>query len=500
MLRHICAFCLFTLLTGSVIAQTQVIVDVPAGDIAALSRAIQEANDGPTDQHTTIRVSGDFMFTTKDSMPPIDASITIRGPARFLGPGVSDASLSGDQEGPEQLFHINSGASFWLDNLELTDFSLNHESDGLIVNEGELVLKQMQLSSVYTERWCIKWCTPAMTAIVNRPTGNLVAKQVSIVNSGFYGAWAPSKSGVIVNQGHAVITSTQIYLTERTWGPPLSNDGTLDVHNSSFVFKDASLSHTPPMLVGGDGANAQFLNSVISGFSAGVCRDAISTGHNLNDSPDCEWSSKGDLIGIPAGLIWRPVETRWDWAGKQILTHALVPVAASPVIDSANTDSCISYDLLGQGRPTDGNGDGKRDCDRGAVESWRIGLAEGGINGLYFNPEADGHYLYILENDHNTLVVWTTFDADGNPAWVYGTGELIDGRSVIADAYVNKNGGYSIGGEIVTSEAEHWGRLEIDMTSCTEGLVAFYSDLPEFGNGQFPIDRLAYVKQLGCVD
>ena len=114
--------------------------------------------------------------------------------------------------------------------------------------------------------------------------------------------------------------------------------------------------------------------------------------------------------------------------------------------------------------------------------------------------EADGHYLYVLETDFTTLVVWTTFDADGNQAWVYGTGELIDGRSVIADTYINRNGGYSIDGEIVESESERWGRLEVDMTSCTAGLVAFYSDLPKFGRGQFPIERLAYVKQLGCVD
>lgn len=127
------------------------------------------------------------------------------------------------------------------------------------------------------------------------------------------------------------------------------------------------------------------------------------------------------------------------------------------------------------------------------------GLADGGINGLYYNPEADGHYLYILETDFTTLVVWTTFDADGKQAWVYGTGELENGKSVIADTYINRNGGYSINGEIVESEVEHWGWLEVDMTSCLAGSVAFHSDLPEFGSGQFPIERLAFVKQMGCI-
>ena len=104
------------------------------------------------------------------------------------------------------------------------------------------------------------------------------------------------------------------------------------------------------------------------------------------------------------------------------------------------------------------------------------------------------------DNDCNTLIVWTTFDQDGNQAWVYGTGELVEGRSVIAETYINRNGGFSLDGEITPSEAEFWGTLEVDMTSCAKGLVRYTSQLPAFGSGQFPVERLAYVKQLGCVD
>ena len=127
-------------------------------------------------------------------------------------------------------------------------------------------------------------------------------------------------------------------------------------------------------------------------------------------------------------------------------------------------------------------------------------LSDGGINGLYYNPEADGHYLYVLETDFTTLVVWTTFDRDGNQAWVFGTGELKNGRSVVTDAYINRNEGVSETGEITGSEAEHWGRIEVNMTSCLEGSVAFNSDLPGFGSGEFYIERLAYVKQLDCAE
>lgn len=126
-------------------------------------------------------------------------------------------------------------------------------------------------------------------------------------------------------------------------------------------------------------------------------------------------------------------------------------------------------------------------------------LAEGGINGLYYSPEADGHYVYILETDFTTLIVWTTFDAEGNQVWVYGTGELENGKSVMVETYINRNEGHSPEGEFTPSEAEHWGWMDVDMSSCLEGTFTFQSDFPEFGSGQFPIKRLGFVKQLGCI-
>jgi len=137
-----------------------------------------------------------------------------------------------------------------------------------------------------------------------------------------------------------------------------------------------------------------------------------------------------------------------------------------------------------------------------------VKLSEGGINGLYYDPDADGHYVYVLETDYTTLVVWTTFDADGNQAWVYGTGELENGSSLIANTYINRNGRVSLDGVIDPAQDEHWGWLRIDMTSCGDGVVSFHSDLPEFGSedlpefgsGQFPIERLAFAKQIGCAE
>jgi len=174
----------------------------------------------------------------------------------------------------------------------------------------------------------------------------------------------------------------------------------------------------------------------------------------------------------------------------------LVPSAASPVVDSADGSSCPEFEHAF----FDGNGDGTAACDRGAWEVFRTTLAEGGINGFYFNPEADGHYITVLQTNYSTLVVWNTFDAEGNHVWVYGTGELVNGRAVIAEAYINRTGGFTPDGLVTDVEAEFWGELQVDMESCVKGELSFRSIVPEFGSGQFPVKRLAYVKQLGCID
>ena len=185
-----------------------------------------------------------------------------------------------------------------------------------------------------------------------------------------------------------------------------------------------------------------------------------------------------------------------------ILTHALVPFASSLAVDSIDPELCPSGHLLrGIGpRNYDGNGDGVSRCDKGAVELVPSYLTEGGINGVYFNPDADGHYISIIDNPYNTLIMWNSFDQDGNQYFVHGTGELVQGRSLIADAYINVSGGTSPEGGIVPAQELHWGTLEVDMTSCNEGILVFRSDFPEVGSGQVRLQRLVYVKQLGCVD
>ena len=496
MVRMVWAVCL-VLLPGFVFAQSQIHVFVPTGDVAALGQAIVEANKHPIEQATVIVVEGDFNFSAQDSLPAIEGNITIQG---YHGAGI----FQGKEGGPGQLFFVAANAKLGLLNMELKDFSLDHQGAGLMENLGELAMRKVQLSSVSSNIFCrTHGCNSVMPVITNRSSGQVKMNQVSFMDSGgtasnsFFGS-----GGLIINEGKMVMVNIQLYLSDQGWFPPILNSGSMLFVNSSFKYAGFANSLDLNLIDFRGSGSAQMVNSVFAGFSGEWCQQATSLGYNLNDAADCKWSKEGDLVGVPAGLLWRPVVARWSSAFQpEILTKALVPLAASAAVDSASAHWCQPTTLLDDSHViNDGNGDGQAACDRGAVELSPIGLAEGGINGFYFDPAADGHYVYILENDYNTLVVWTTFDPEGHQVWVYGMGELKNGRSLIADTYINRDGRVTLNGDIEAAQEEHWGWLEVDMTSCTEGVVGFHSDLPEFGSGQFTIQRLAYVKQLGCID
>jgi hypothetical protein len=313
---------------------------------------------------------------------------------------------------------------------------------------------------------------------------------VRIVDSGTsdpFGVYYPN-NGILFNEGTAIVIRMQVYLNNNQWEEPITNAGFIRMRNSSLMVRNPVDLPSLPLVAVSDNARTEIVNSVFDGFTGDWCPAVHSLGHNTTSAHDCEWSAPGDRSGVPTGLIWRRRSTNSS-------EYNLVPSAASSVVDSADADWCPGgYTIW------DGNNDGVAECDRGAWELVPTSLAEGGINGFYYNPDEDGHYVYVQQTDFTTLVMWNTFDAEGNQAWIYGTGKLESGRSVIAKAYINRTGGLTPEGLISDIEAELWGELQVDMESCTNGFVGYRSLLPEFGTGQFPIERLAYVKQLGCVD
>ena len=235
------------------------------------------------------------------------------------------------------------------------------------------------------------------------------------------------------------------------------------------------------------------------------CADAISLGHNLIDKETCEFNSAGDLTGVSTGLLPLSIEGRNGSGDLGPSFSVFLLGAASLAIDSANPEFCKTKGVLSffsslANNYFDGDGDGIATCDRGAIEYIHTGLSDGGANGLFYDPNQDGHYVYVLDNNANTLVVWNTFDVNGNQAWIFATGKLANGKSLIADAFINEIGVLTEKGPENVTRDKLWGTIQLELDSCNKGKFFFTSDLPGFTSGQFELKRLAVITQIGCQD
>jgi hypothetical protein len=310
--------------------------------------------------------------------------------------------------------------------------------------------------------------------ILNENDASMSFENVSFVNSGNEQTCPVSEGGIINNHGYASLKKVQTYLDESFKSDmPFRNWGSMEIISSSFRNFDPLPAYVIELIVSFEGAHTTIANSIVEGFEGSSCDDVTSLGYNINDDAECGWSSEGDLIGIDPGIIWRPRFYTLNYP----ISRALMPTPASPAVGSGNC-----------GYP----------CDRGAFSPDPSLLASGGMNGLYYNPDADGHYIQIQQTDYLTLVIWNTFNSEGEHVWVYGTGQITENNTLRAETYINREVS-TIPGES-DPKAEYWGIINIEMQSCMDGYFSYDSEFPEFGYGEFPIKRLAFIKQLGCTD
>lgn len=481
-------------IAGPVLAETHT-VHVGDGSVPDLVAALEEAAARPPSDATVIILSGEFMLRVGQTVPAILAGdITIRG-------GASAAVITAEERWEGPLFDIGEDAQLQLTNLEFSDITLL--PDELIANRGRLEIRSVQFSNNVGTNFCLSRHCPQLAGriITNHESGHLTMDRVSFVDSGAGGNLIDifNFGALLRNLGDAMLSNVQVYLSSSLQVAPFANEGSLQIVNGSLYSRGAALQRP---LLGSVGGTNTLANSIVAGFSTEWCDAVQSLGHNLVDNSDCPLSGENDLAGVDADLIFVPVEASWNPQGRELLTNALEPLATSVAVDSGAPEYCTAGSLLGAERMAlDGDGDGVAGCDRGAVERVPATIDKGGINGLYFNPQADGHYVYIAETTYTTMVMWTTFDNQGRQAWVFGIGgEVSSNGRLVTEAYLNRNGAVRLDGTLKPANAQPWGTLEVRMNSCNRGRLIFDSDQPGFGSGEFPIQRLAIVDHLECVE
>jgi len=471
-------------------------VVIPPGDVSALREAIFQANAGT--ERYLVSVTGTFEFGEGQSLPPIFGDVAL---IRFNNEAVFRPA---DDAGPDQLIRIEPGGRLVLDGLDIEGFSLSsaqqHEGP-LIENRGELLLQSLHFEGLQGFGISGGRCCNFDNDPLIGNHGRLEIERTTFLDVDIALGVSGVPGGILVN--HAGTAELREVLTATAEG-----FGSLGIANRGGLVRiiNSTLAARGAALLTEDGAITELVNTIIPSMpgelevsdtegSSACTGPVVSLGHNLVADMSCQLDGPEDIQGAPTGTLPLRLENR---SGRLVPVIGLA--GASPAVDSADPAFCGDLDVLGTPRDKDGDNDGSRLCDRGAVELVQRRLTDGGINGLYFVPGQDGHYITVLDTPSNVLVIWNTFDRDGNQAWVYGVGELANGRSVVAEAYTNEGGVMTEMGPAGIDRAIPWGTLILELESCTQGRLLFDSHRPEFGSGEFQFQRLASTRQLGCRD
>jgi predicted outer membrane repeat protein len=122
-----------------------------------------------------------------------------------------------------------------------------------------------------------------------------------------------------------------------------------------------------------------------------------------------------------------------------------------------------------------------------------------GLSGSYYDPARDGEGI-IVEwlTSGEVLVVFFTFDQDGNQLWLLGIGTP-DGNSVTMDAlyastYTRWGSGF-VPAEVTIS---NWGSFSLTWTRCNGVSFEYSSTVPGFGSATRDYQRLSKLHNTEC--
>lgn len=486
-------------------------IDVPSGDVAALMEAMKVANT----QNLPVEIIADGRFHVDQvaarSFPSITGELHISArEGRFILDGFDEPHAIPPRNPvfTNTLFDIADGGSLTLSHAEIRGFVIAGFNSGsprvynMFNNRGQLTLHNTLLTDNTTlVRGGIGIHPVAGTLLFATESSTTTVTASALVNNNFFFG----QHALIINEGDMKLSNVLIYgQTDATdfahANSYLENRNELILSHSTLVYPDARtfdqiyLGTAAIRTV--EGSDTRLSNTIVSG-SLSLCDGLVqSLGGNLVNNMSCNLTQENDLVGVdPAfrAFRYRDIQQR-RYPELSLLRY-------SPAVDSADERSCQPTDLLSQSRNAlDGNYDSRGACDRGAYERPAgRSITEGGLNGLYFDPDSDGHYLQILDFSEHLFLVWNTFDASGNQTWIYATGSLDpETHAIEAIAYINQDGILLPDGPPVGAIGSEWGAIRVELQSCNEGRFVYTADDPAFGQGEFQFQRLAYADEIGC--
>lgn len=139
----------------------------------------------------------------------------------------------------------------------------------------------------------------------------------------------------------------------------------------------------------------------------------------------------------------------------------------------------------GDCRPTHGTPGEPAQPYIGPAASWHDPAYEGQSLSLAWTPSGDAH------------VAWFTFDTQGNPYWLTGTGTQQGGRIVFPALHAVRGGRFADPFDSDDVTRTPWGRLELTL-ACTTGQATYAPTAAGFAAGQFDLRRPTALSTPGC--
>lgn len=114
------------------------------------------------------------------------------------------------------------------------------------------------------------------------------------------------------------------------------------------------------------------------------------------------------------------------------------------------------------------------------------------VSGAFLDPAQDGHGFTIHANQvggaRTLTVVWYVYQ-DGEPIWLYGTGEY-SGDSARVPLFASTGAQFPPAFQPAQVQASAWGEATFRFTSPDQGQVTWTSSAPGFNNGSLNLSRL----------
>lgn len=130
----------------------------------------------------------------------------------------------------------------------------------------------------------------------------------------------------------------------------------------------------------------------------------------------------------------------------------------------------------------------------------RAALIDADASGNWYIPAQSGHGLQIEVLDLSQAVVaWYTFDTDGDPLWLFGTGE-IEGDTLRAELHHFRGTSFPPDFEAEDIEGQVWGDIVFRRTGCDSAVLSYTPAEGIYQPAEFPLERLTRIDGSSCDD